>query len=430
LRANENEEAIAAIDVCAGSLSFTQGRLDDATRAYEHALEVYRRRGRRIQAARVLAHLASVSHQAGRLEEAAQRSSSALETYRALDAQLDRSHVLQGLALVSIDRGRCAEARTILDEAAACSEALADRSTPALLLAFRAESFHAEGRLDVALDHYRRAAVALAAVGMHRYELLCIGAAGIVEFALARPDAVATLTRVVAGLGEVHDEHYRAFFLSWLGVAQATLDRIEEARRSFEEAARALDESAGPHQASERLNRAHLELACARLADRRGDDVSAENHREHARAARASMDADLAARSLDVRRAAAVLDRALALDAESALPAIVVDADGRWFQVPDGARVPCGKRQAIRLLLVELARQRLRAPGIALPAHALIEAGWVDERIDESAAMNRLYVSLNRLRKLGLEALLRRSDEGWFLDPACTVRWSRDETSE
>jgi hypothetical protein len=177
------------------------------------------------------------------------------------------------------------------------------------------------------------------------------------------------------------------------------------------------------------LNRAHLELACARADDHRNDDRSAARHRAEAKSVRAAVDAELAARSLDVRRAVASLDRALALDADSALPAIVIDAEGRWFRLPDGARISCGKRQAIRRLLVELARHRVRSPGAPLPPHALVAAGWEGERIDESAAMNRLYVSLNRLRKLGLDAHLRRSDDGWFLDTAFTVRWSRDESS-
>jgi hypothetical protein len=229
----------------------------------------------------------------------------------------------------------------------------------------------------------------------------------------------------VAALEDVRDDQYAALFRGWLGVAECGLDRVDEADRSIAEASRAMDESSPMLRAIAATFRAHLDLARARACDRVGDSAGARRYRESAGRARGSL-ADLAVRSLDARRAAAALERAFARDADAGLPAIVVDVQGRWFALPGGERIACGKRQAIRRMLVELARQRLRAPGEPLAPNALVAAGWAGERIDESAAMNRLYVSLNRLRKLGLEAHLLRNDEGWYLDPALTVRWSRE----
>jgi hypothetical protein len=58
----------------------------------------------------------------------------------------------------------------------------------------------------------------------------------------------------------------------------------------------------------------------------------------------------------------------------------------------------------------------------ARSAEQLIEAAWPGERMLASAAKNRLHVSLNRLRELGLRHALMASPDGWLLDPAVEVR--------
>jgi hypothetical protein len=68
-----------------------------------------------------------------------------------------------------------------------------------------------------------------------------------------------------------------------------------------------------------------------------------------------------------------------------------------------------------------LVERRRAAPGRGLSLSELQEAGWPGERIRPDAASNRIYVAMNQLRKLGLKEWLRRSADGYYLDPALPV---------
>lgn len=48
---------------------------------------------------------------------------------------------------------------------------------------------------------------------------------------------------------------------------------------------------------------------------------------------------------------------------------------------------------------------------------ALIGAGWPDEKMSAASAQNRLYVTINRLRQLGLAETLQLVEGGYRLDP-------------
>ena len=107
-------------------------------------------------------------------------------------------------------------------------------------------------------------------------------------------------------------------------------------------------------------------------------------------------------------------------------PALIVHAEGYWFRLPNGRRVSCRRRRAVRLLLAELASRRAEAPGRSVSTARLLAAGWPGERIQRDAAMNRLRVSLTMLRKIGLRELLVSADDGgYLLDPSVPVRLVR-----
>ncbi len=79
------------------------------------------------------------------------------------------------------------------------------------------------------------------------------------------------------------------------------------------------------------------------------------------------------------------------------------------------------KARAARLVLAALVQRRLAAPGVALPLDALFEAGWPGERIARKAAANRVYVTLTKIKNLGLRGLILSRDDGFLLDPAAVV---------
>jgi predicted ATPase len=105
--------------------------------------------------------------------------------------------------------------------------------------------------------------------------------------------------------------------------------------------------------------------------------------------------------------------------------ALVVWEGGRAFQVPYGdGPVDLSRRAPIRRILELLARRRYDAPGEGVPVHEIVGAGWPGEKISPSAALNRAYVAVATLRKLGLRDLIFSGPSGYSLTPAVVVRFA------
>lgn len=84
--------------------------------------------------------------------------------------------------------------------------------------------------------------------------------------------------------------------------------------------------------------------------------------------------------------------------------------------------VDLARRPVLRRILLKLATM---PRGTACTITELVEAGWPGEKMSAGAARNRLHVSLNRLRTLGLDHALITDVGGYLLDPALTVRCAR-----
>jgi hypothetical protein len=93
--------------------------------------------------------------------------------------------------------------------------------------------------------------------------------------------------------------------------------------------------------------------------------------------------------------------------------------DACWAAGPDGAR--CRLTGPLRRLLLALVRRHAERPGEVLTLWDLLEAGWPGERPLPGAGANRVYVTLARLRRLGLREVIERFDEGYRLSPQITV---------
>ena len=89
---------------------------------------------------------------------------------------------------------------------------------------------------------------------------------------------------------------------------------------------------------------------------------------------------------------------------------LVVDSEGRWFVRDGSQRVDLSRRKRLARVLARLAH----APsGQWVPLDAIYEAGWPGERCLPGSDVNRVHVTLSRLRSAGLDGLLE-SDEGCF----------------
>lgn len=95
-----------------------------------------------------------------------------------------------------------------------------------------------------------------------------------------------------------------------------------------------------------------------------------------------------------------------------------VAADGSRFRLPDSSdEIDLSRRRTVKRVLAILVKARVDNPGEVLDAHTLVERGWPGEVFEVRAGLMRLYVTINTLRKLGLEEILQTHGEGYRLDP-------------
>ena len=59
---------------------------------------------------------------------------------------------------------------------------------------------------------------------------------------------------------------------------------------------------------------------------------------------------------------------------------------------------------------------------VGVPAARLFEVAWPGQRALQKAAADRVYNAVATLRRLGLDAVLRRQDDGYLLDPDVAIQ--------
>jgi hypothetical protein len=99
----------------------------------------------------------------------------------------------------------------------------------------------------------------------------------------------------------------------------------------------------------------------------------------------------------------------------------LVGVEARWFQPPTGGRVNLGRRGAVRRVLLRLVEHRVAKPGEGLSVDEIVQAGWPKERMQYESGVARAYVTVQRLRALGLKDVLLTRDDGYLLDPGVLV---------
>ncbi len=126
--------------------------------------------------------------------------------------------------------------------------------------------------------------------------------------------------------------------------------------------------------------------------------------------------------ALERRLAAIAANEAPAAEVADESETLTLGPDGAWLRAPTGETFELRGRGPLRRLLLRLARHRRVAPGASLDVDALLEAGWPGERPIREAGLNRVYVAISSLRKLGLRDVIQRDDRGYRIDPAVQVR--------
>jgi hypothetical protein len=109
-----------------------------------------------------------------------------------------------------------------------------------------------------------------------------------------------------------------------------------------------------------------------------------------------------------------------ATDAGDSLPNLVVGLEVSWVAGPDGEQHLLGRPHS-RIVAAFIDRHH-EAPGATLTTQDLLQAGWPGERLVADAGVNRVYVALTQLRRMGLRNVLEYSEDGYRLVPR-TVVW-------
>ncbi|MBL9024445.1 MAG: tetratricopeptide repeat protein [Myxococcales bacterium] len=403
-----------------GDFSGSRADLDGAVRALEEVEDPY---------ADGLA-----ANERGRLEEAMGELGAAAASFLRARARFRHAGsvrmqgiALQNLGVVRYAEGRLEEARALLEEALELHRLAHDPASAADNLLNTGSVLLTAGKLDEAeaatvraLDEERR-------LGNRRFEGLALGNLAIL--AHEREDqqvAYGRYQRALTVFRETGDARFAAIFTPFLAACEASLGLWREATTDFAEAREAFTAFGDPG------NLAVLDTLLGVLSlnpapgePPRLDD--AEARLERAEAALASRDD--ASRTPELAIAVRLLRAAQARRGGAAAPArpapasssggeavLAIGPDVRWFVVR-GARVELGARAAPRRILAVLVEQRLRAPGVGLPQEAVFAAGWPGQKADFEAARARVYTAIRTLRRLGLEDVLLRQDDGYLLDP-------------
>jgi predicted ATPase len=382
-----------------GVLEQQHRHLDEAKALYSRALPILIEADAQRDEGRVLGNLGAVHHDLGEFDEAKRHYRRALGVFAEVGERRLEGIFLGNLGVLEVELEALAEARTHFRRGLALLKAVGDKRLVAITLGNMGTLSHTEGDLSHARRCHEEALALLREVGDLRSEGLCLGRLGA----------------VVATVGDVDGA------LTHIDAGELLLER--------------LGDSTGC--AAVGLSRGFVDLAEAARARVRGDAeilrarfVAVQGRIEAASAGSPS----LVEQSDDARTAIKMLSGWLAqLDPETAytesLPpdALLVGPEAQWCRAPDVDFQDLSRKRAARGILAALVDHHQHARGQALDSDALILAGWPGESIVARAAINRLHVALNQLRKLGLKGHIQRLDAGYLLDPAIEVRRVRTD---
>jgi predicted ATPase len=327
------------------------------------------------------------------------------------------------LAILNLEHGFLGAARDCAEAALDTHRGMKSPFLEALVLTVLGAALHAEERLDDARAVYTQAVPLHRAMGEKRVLGSCIGYLGLAEYELG--DVEQALERLRESrdiLAEAGEPRHAAMFVGFAGAIEAIVGRAEHGAGRLEHARQILESN--PDARVDGVLRVLSGMVALGRARADGEDADAAAVAS-AREALASVESATATFSVDIRIAARLLRRELESHsgASEREEILFIGALGNWFAPPGGERVDCRRRHTMRRLLVKLARQRMSRPGVPLDAATLVATGWPGERMSVESANNRLYVTMNRLRALGLRDVLLAVDGGYLLDADRPVRF-------
>ena len=353
----------------------------------------------------------------GALDAARSAAQLSAERYRALAHDEGLGAALYELGVVAMFAGAQEEAFAHYDEGLLVAERAGLRVVAGALKTARGCLLQDLERLDEALAHHAEAARIFGEAGARHREASALYYLATTYLERGEPgEAEVILRSARAPLEGVGAIRYEALIDACVASACAATGDLARAEAALERAERVAErvETERALVVAVKIHRLAFEHRRAALAEREGGEKALA--RAEAMVAESPSD--------DSRFAFRILRGVLRSDRPAPRSdALVVERGGRAFRRPGDAEVvELPVRSPLRRLLEHLAQRRIEAPGEVVTIETIIEVGWPGERIASEAALNRAYVALASLRKLGLRGLLLHGGGGYAISQALVVR--------
>ena len=396
-----------------GEMEDVAGDTGAARARYAEALELLAKtpedRTRDEREAEAHMRLGHALRREGSLDAARRACARASERYRHIGDDEGLAWTMYELAIVEMFAGDDVAAFARFDEGAEIARRGEVRVVAGALQTARGCLLQDLGRTDEALAHHAEAARVFQEAGSRYREASALYYLATTYLERGETaEAILVLRRARERLAGVGAKRYDALIAGALASAHGATGDLEAAASSLDVAERAAEgvRNEPALAANVRIHRVAFEL-------RTGARKSLDDAVSDARAL-------VLAHPTDDSRFAL---RLLSSGAQPAHAALLVEVGGGAFRLPDAsAAVKLPARSPLRRVLDALAVSRVERPGEVLTIDEIIAAGWPGEKVGTDAALNRAYVALASLRKLGLRGALVQSGGGYSLSETTPTR--------
>lgn len=384
-------------------LAYADGRLEDAEHMVDSAIEVSERRGDRWTLGMYLTNQATLMLERGRISEAEEINKRALAIYQEMGSLPRQAVLLFQLGVVNAQKGELDLALEFFTKAKAVAARIDDHVLEASIAWQMGDTHIERGSYSKARQLLERALGLNREIDNRRGEKNALTSLAILHlFEDELSTAQQQLKQAVQLSIDINSQLGEGRALVFLAAAEAMAGRHDQAKKTLKRAQTIVDVGYVPLS------------TCLDVVDHMVTGSPVET---------SSQESSPKAQFVDVRLACQLHKKTTdqPVEASDQGTTVIVGPEGRWFLIGDMNKVDLSRRGAMRRILHELALRCTQVPGKGTSVDELTEVGWPGQNIHPEAAATRVYTAIRSLRRIGLDQLILTNDEGYLLDPSCSV---------
>ena len=383
-----------------------RGSYDTAQRSLEMSLERVAGAGLEALRGRLHRRLARILIEGGHATNAIAHASNALAAANTLDNSCEAAIARIVLAVSHVFVGRAIDERQVRSDLNTLS-AHRERAEESMGYNALGLYFQEADRLVEALATYRKAREVAAHAGFRLIEGVALWRlGGCLEEQGHRSEARVAYQRAIVLFERTASGRYLALTQIYLAGLEADTGNLMRSVSILDTAERSLAT----------LGHTGLEGLCG-LQRRRIDLLRSGSPRA---AARHDSDSTLATSNPEARFILRQIDRGRTT-VRTEHWTLYVSEEATEFQWDNRPPVSMPRGPVLPRVLSALVDARLQEPGSSVSFEALLRAGWPEEKMMHEAGLQRVYESIRRLRRLGLESAVKKTASGYLLDPSTPV---------